>query len=102
MSLYMCCYIFDIRGVNCVAFNADPVLIVNFFLCLVILVMGFLIYARKENFSACMIGVAFGMFGLSHFTQLFGIDWIPDVTFILIRVCGYILVIAALWLYLIE
>jgi len=82
--------------------NADPVLIVNFLLCLVILVMGFIIYRRKENFSAFMIGIAFGMFGLSHFTQLAGITSVPDVTFILIRVCGYILVIAALWLYLVE
>jgi len=84
------------------AISTDPVIIVNFLLCLVILVMGFVIYRRKENFSACMIGIAFGMFGLSHFTQLVGITSIPDVTFILIRVCGYVLVIAALWLYLIE
>lgn len=84
------------------AFTADPVVVINFFLCLVILVMGYVTYRRKENFSALLIGIAFGLFGLSHFTQLFGIAWIPEVTFILIRVCGYTLVIAALWLFFIT
>lgn len=84
------------------AVTTDPVVVINFFLCLVILVMGYITYRRKENFSALLTGIAFGLFGLSHFTQLSGITGIPEVTFILIRVCGYTLVIAALWLYLVE
>jgi hypothetical protein len=41
------------------------------------------------------------MFGLSHFSILTGIAY-PEFTFILLRVCGYILVAAALWLLLSE
>jgi hypothetical protein len=84
------------------AFTGDPVVVVNLLLCIVILVLGYFIYRKKENFSAFLIGIAFGMFGLSHFTQLFGITQIPEVTFILVRVVGYILVAAALWLFLTE
>jgi len=84
------------------AVTADPVVAINLLLCIVILVMGCAIYKKKESVSALLIGIAFGMFGLSHFTQLFGITWVPDLTFLLIRVCGYVLVIAALWLFLAE
>lgn len=79
--------------------TSDPVIIINFFLCVVILVMGYIIYRKKEIFGAFLIGIAFGLFGLSHGIQIFGITWIPEVTFILTRICGYILVIAGLWLF---
>jgi len=84
------------------AFSGDPVVVINLLFCIVILVLGYIVYRKKENFSAFLIGIAFGMFGVSHFTQLFGITQIPDITFILIRAVGYILVAAALWLYLTE
>jgi len=84
------------------AFTADPVVVINLLFCIVILVLGYVVYRKKENFSALLIGIAFGMFGLSHFTLLFGITQIPEVTFILVRACGYILVAAALWLFLTE
>lgn len=84
------------------AVTTDPIVVINFFLCLVILIMGSVIFKRKENFSAFLIGIAFGLFGVSHGIQLFGIVQVPEVTFILTRVCGYILVIAALWLFFIT
>jgi len=84
------------------AVTTDPVVVINLFLCLVILVMGYGIYKRKEHFSAFLIGIAFGLFGVSHGIQLFGITQVPEVTFILTRVSGYILVIAALWLVFIA
>jgi hypothetical protein len=84
------------------AVTTDPVVVINLFLCLVILVMGYSIFRKRENFSAFLIGSAFGLFGLSHLIQIIGITWIPEVTFILTRVCGYILVIAALWLFFIA
>lgn len=83
-------------------YTADPVMVVNLFFCIIILILGYLVYRKKENFSALLVGIAFGMFGLSHFTTLFGLTQIPEVTFILVRACGYILVAAALWLRLSE
>jgi hypothetical protein len=80
----------------------DPSVSVNFSLCIVILVLGYLVYRKQEKISALLIGIAFGMFGLSHFSVLFGITLFPEITFILLRVCGYILVAAALFLFLSE
>lgn len=79
----------------------DPVAAINLFLCIVIFVLGYLMYRRKEKICALLISIAFGMFGLSHFSVVTGIAF-PEVTFILLRICGYILVAAALWLLLSE
>ena len=74
---------------------------INLILCIVIFLLGYLVYRKQERISAFLIGIAFGMFGLSHFSVLSGIAF-PDVTFILLRICGYILVAAVLWLLLSE
>jgi hypothetical protein len=80
----------------------DPSVGINLFLCIVILVLGYLVYRKQEKISALLIGIAFGMFGLSHFSVLFGITMFSEMTFILLRICGYILVAAALYLFLSE
>jgi hypothetical protein len=74
---------------------------INLLLCIVIFLLGYLMYRKKEKISALLISIAFGMFGLSHFSVVTGIAF-PEVTFILLRICGYILVAAALWLLLSE
>jgi hypothetical protein len=74
---------------------------INLLLCIVIFLLGYLVYRKQEKISAILIGIAFGMFGLSHFSVLTGIVF-PEVTFILLRICGYLLVAAALWLLLSE
>jgi hypothetical protein len=79
----------------------DPVAAINLLLCIVIFLLGCVMYRRKENISALLIGIAFGMFGLSHFSVVTGIAF-PEITFILLRICGYILVAAALWLLISE
>ena len=79
----------------------DPVAAINLLLCIVIFLLGCVMYRRKENISALLIGIAFGMFGLSHFSVVTNIAF-PEITFILLRICGYILVAAALWLLISE
>jgi hypothetical protein len=74
---------------------------INLILCIVIFVLGYLMYRRKEKVSALLISIAFGMFGISHFSVVTGIAF-PEITFILLRICGYVLVAAALWLLLKE
>ena len=74
---------------------------INLLLCIVIFLLGYLVYRKQERICALLIGIAFGMFGLSHFSVLSGIAF-PEITFILLRVCGYILVAAALWLLFSE
>jgi hypothetical protein len=78
----------------------DPTVSINLLLCIIILVLGYLVYRKHEKISALLIGIAFGMFGLSHLSVLMGLTIIPEMTYILLRVCAYILVAAALWLLL--
>jgi hypothetical protein len=84
------------------AFVPDPVVLVNLLLCGVILVLGCLVYRKRHSISALFIGVAFGMFGLSHLSTLLGMSLFPEVTFVLLRICGYLFVAAALYLALTE
>ena len=84
------------------AFVPDPILLLNLLLCAVILLLGSLVYRKRGTISALVIGIAFGMFGLSHLNALYDPALFPDVTFVLLRICGYLLVAAALYLLLTE
>lgn len=84
------------------AFVPDPAIMINLLLCLVILVLGYLVYRKRNSISALFIGVAFGMFGLSHLSTLLGQTLFPEGTFVLLRICGYLFVVAALYLSLTE
>ena len=53
------------------ALSTDPMDLVNLIFCIVILAIGYFIYRKKDKYSAFLIGIAFGMFGLSHFTAVF-------------------------------
>jgi hypothetical protein len=78
------------------AFVPDSILLVNLLRCAVILLLGYLVYRKRDTISALFIGIAFGMFGLSHLNALFEPALFPEVIVVLRRVCGYILVAAAL------
>jgi hypothetical protein len=45
------------------AFVPDPSVRVHHLLCLVILVLGYLVYRKRNSISALFIGVALGRFG---------------------------------------
>lgn len=80
----------------------DPMVIINLLLCIIIFILGYLVYRKHEKISAILISIAFGMFGLSHLSVLLGLTLFPEITYILLRICAYILVAAALWLILTE
>jgi hypothetical protein len=83
-------------------FVPDPILLLNLLLCAVILLLGSLVYRKRDTISALVIGIAFGMFGLSHLNALYDPALFPEVTFVPLRICGYLLVAAALYLLLTE
>lgn len=74
---------------------------INLILCIAIFLLGYAVYRRQEKVAALLTGIAFGLFGLTHFSVVTGIMF-PAVTFILLRICGYVLVAAALWLLYAE
>ena len=98
----MGCNIFYTRSPESMMIIPDPTAGINLLLCIVILLLGYLVYRKQEKISAILISIAFGIFGLSHLNVLLGLTLFPDITFILLRVCGYTLVAAALYLYLSE
>jgi hypothetical protein len=81
-------------------FNSDLVPYLNAVLCLVIVILGVLVYTRKGATGALLIGFAFGLFGISHIYTILGISSSWDSAMITARTSGYILVIAALCLFL--
>jgi hypothetical protein len=84
------------------AFVPEPIVVLNLVLCVVILLLGYLVYRKRNIISALFIGIAFGIFGLSHLNALFVPPLFPEVTFVLLRICGYLMVAAALYLLLKE
>jgi len=77
----------------------DPAYGVNLVLCIVILLLGMLGYAKnKEKWPLC-IGIAFGLFGISHLMTLLSLKTDLADVLIVIRTLGYLLVIVALVLF---
>ena len=76
--------------------NLDPMYIINLFLCIVIFVLGYVGYTKK-NKMPLHIGIAFGLFGISHLTTILGYKADFDVFLIIIRTIAYLLVACALY-----
>jgi uncharacterized membrane protein (UPF0136 family) len=71
--------------------------IVNLVLCIVILVLGILAYAKKKDDVPLYIGIAFGLFAVTHLLTLLGLAASLTVSLIIIRIVAYLLVIFALY-----
>jgi len=78
------------------ALNLDPLYILNLVLCIIILVIGYLKYA-KRNKLPLYIGLAFGLFGISHLVTILGFRVELNVLLIIVRTLAYLTVIYALY-----
>jgi hypothetical protein len=74
----------------------DPVTTTNLVLCIVILTLGIWAYVKKKNDMPLYIGIAFGLFAVSHLVTLLGLAAGLTVFLIVIRLIAYLLVVAAL------
>ncbi len=81
------------------AFNLDPVYLLNFVLCIVILMLGAYAYRRKKSFIPLLIDVAFGLFAISHLMTLLDMAETLETPLIVIRALAYLTVIFALYKY---
>jgi hypothetical protein len=82
------------------AFQWDPVLFVNLVLCIVIVLLGLIIYRKSREKLPLYIAAAFGLFGISHAANLAGLGAGLTVPLIIIRTLAYLLVIYALYSHL--
>ena len=75
----------------------DPITTMNFALCVVIVALAIAAYNKKKNDVVLYIGVAFGLFGLSHLIVLLGFGRAATTTvLVIIRTLAYLTVIFAL------
>lgn len=75
--------------------NWDLLLIVNLGLCIVILLLGIGRF-RKEWLFPLLIGLAFGLFAVTHLFSIMGLSSGWETLLIVLRVLAYLLVIGAL------
>ncbi len=75
----------------------DPVSAVNLTLCVVILILGVVGYRRSRSAVPLYIGIAFGLFGLSHLATLLGLKNTLEVALVVVRTAAYLLVAFALY-----
>ena len=71
--------------------------IVNVVLCVIILILGLVIFNKKKSMLGLLVGVAFGLFGISHLMTVFDFGDYYQSLIVLIRVIAYILIIVAMW-----
>ena len=69
----------------------------NLILCVIILAMGIWAYAKKKGDVPLYIGIAFGLFAVSHLITLISIAAALNIFLIIIRLIAYLLVIFALY-----
>ncbi len=77
------------------SWNWDPLLIVNLCLCLIILLIGVLRFSRRWAFPL-LIGLAFGLFAITHLFSIMGLSSSWETLLIVLRVLAYLLVIGGL------
>jgi uncharacterized membrane protein (UPF0136 family) len=75
----------------------DPITIVNLVLCIIILVLGIIGYRRSGKTLPLYIGIAFGLFGLSHLLTILGFKDALSGLLIVVRTAAYLLVAFAVY-----
>jgi uncharacterized membrane protein (UPF0136 family) len=78
-------------------FNWDTLIGFNMILCFVIFIYGIITWSRAKSKVALYMGVAFGIFGLSHLATLLSLD-INSIVRIVVRLVAYLLVIYGMFL----
>ena len=73
----------------------DVVNVINVLLCMAILFIGCTGYIRTKNKLPFHIGIAFGLFAVSHLISFLGMRKDLGITVILIRICGYLIMLLA-------
>lgn len=79
------------------AFVWDPIYALNLVLCIIILVLGIMGYMNTRTKELLLIGLAFGLFGVSHTTFLLGMSKAYATPLIIVRLCAYLLVVYAMF-----
>lgn len=75
----------------------DPMTAVNLVLSVIILVLGYWGYRKSNDKMLLYVGIAFGLFGISHIATLLGFKESLESVLIIIRTLAYLTVIYAVY-----
>lgn len=75
----------------------DMIYVINLILCVVIVIFGFMGWRRSGKAFPLYIGIAFGLFGLSHLATIIGQAAQLEVLLIVIRTLAYLIVVYAVY-----
>ena len=76
----------------------DPITILNLVLCVVILFFGLAGWRRTQKEVPLYVGIAFGLFGLSHLATILGLKQSLEAVLIVVRTLAYLLVAFGVYL----
>ena len=78
-------------------FTWDPIYMTNLILCVIIFILGCIGYKKNEDKLPLYIGIAFGLFGLSHLSILLGLKETLTTVLIIVRTIAYLTVAFTLY-----
>ena len=84
------------------AFDWNPITIVNTMLCIAILILGCWGYQKGKAKMPLAVGIAFGIFGVSHIVTILGLEQSLTNFLIIIRVLAYLIVVLALYYAIVK
>jgi len=76
----------------------DTITVVNLVLCTIILAFGLIAWNQSKKVLPLYVGIAFGLFGLSHLATILGLKESLELPLIVVRTLAYLLVVLALYL----
>jgi hypothetical protein len=76
----------------------DPITLVNLILTIVLLIMGIWAYTARRSRSMLYIGIAFGLFALTHLITLIGLAAGMAGFILVVRILAYLLAIYAIYI----
>jgi len=75
----------------------NMIYVINLVLCVVIFIFGLMGWRRSGKVLPLYIGIAFGLFGLSHLATILGQAAQLEVLLIVIRTLAYLIVLYAVY-----
>ena len=79
-------------------YHWDTLTFINLILCILILAFGILGWQRSKSRVALYVGIAFGLFGISHLATLLGLGTTLNIGLIVVRTLAYLLVAYTLFM----
>jgi len=76
--------------------SLEPIITMNFILCVAIFLLALYVYSKKKLAMPLIVGIAFGLFAISHLAVLLGLEVAWETFLIALRTVAYLLVIYAL------